>query len=295
MNNEVNFFSAHTMELSIVLTGMVIIIALFLSHLKKRHVGITIFSCGLISALYFNYIDLLGLAVSFFYGFCCYHFSFKKKGSLNLIIGLTIFILSILLLLHLVPGFNNVVILDNIQVSDNAPPYSQYLNFDKALVGFFLLIYVVKSPVNLSFEKYLVVIMAISLSYGIAILLGVTTGLIGYDFKIPDYMITWVLLNLFISVYAEEAFFRGFVQSSIASSIAENKWKETIVVISSGLLFGLAHIPAGIVYATIASILGCAYAFGYIRTGNILVPIVGHFIFNLIHFTIFTYPYILQV
>lgn len=286
-------FNNASVEMSTILIGILLIASLFISHLKKRHVGMTLFSFTLLSALYFNYIDWLGLTVSIIYGCCCYSFSFTKKGHVNVIIGFLIFVLSTLLFLHLIPGFNNPIVIDSAQVSANAPLYNLYINFDKALVGFFLLIHVVKSPRNPSYEKYLLVFASISLSYGVAILLAVTTGMIEYDFKIPNYFLSWVLINLFITVYAEEAFFRGFVQPSISSCINDNKWKEFVVVISSGLLFGLAHYSGGAIYVLIASILGCAYAFGYMKTGNILVPISGHFIFNLMHFTVFTYPFIL--
>jgi len=289
------YFNDYSLDVNIALTGIILFVALFISHLKKRHIGMTLFSFALVTALYFNFIDLVGLAVSIVYGSCCYFFSFKKKGHINIVIGCLIFVLSILLFLHLMPGFNNPVIIDSAQVSNNSPLYSQYLNFDKALVAFFLLIYVIPSPPKLSYESYLVVIGAISLSYGVAILLATTTGMIEYDFKNPDFLLAWVLTNLFITVYAEEAFFRGFIQSSIDKFFNDNKYKEIIVVISSGLLFGLAHFPGGIIYASIASILGGAYAFGYSRTGNILVPITGHFVFNLIHFVIFTYPFIVKV
>jgi hypothetical protein len=85
------------------------------------------------------------------------------------------------------------------------------------------------------------------------------------------------------------------VQTVIAKIIKEQQYKSAIVVVLSSLFFGLAHIPAGLVYTIIASVLGSAYAFAYLKTDNILVPILGHFFFNLIHFIFFTYPHITQV
>lgn len=260
-----------------------------------KNIKIIFFIIALVFTYTFDFINTFGVIVSLFYFVCCYQFSFNKRSLSNTIIGSVIFCLSILLFLHLIPGFNNFLILDAVNVSDNGIPYSLYFNFDKLLVALFLLNYVIPKPSKLLNSDYLVIVTTILLSYVFAISIALFTGMVELDFKLPSYLIYWFLINLFITVYAEEAFFRGFVQSTIAIKLNGRQHKNLITIALSGFLFGLAHFPAGIIYVSIATILGCSYAFVYLRTGNIYVPITGHFIFNLIHFVFFTYPFILQV
>jgi len=242
----------------------------------------------------FDFIDIYAVFVSLFYFFCCYLFSFNKRSISNTVIGFVIFILSIILLLHFAPGFNNFLVLDAINVSDNAKPYSLYFNFDKLLVAFALLSCAIPRRSKAPNSNYLVIFIIIIASYFLAISITLFTGLVEFDFKLPSYLVYWCIINLFITVYAEEAFFRGFIQSAIGFKLEGSKHKTLITVLSSGCIFGLVHFPAGMIYVFVATLLGCTYAFTYLRSGNnIYIPIMGHFIFNLIHFIFFTYPLVL--
>ena len=207
----ITLLGTHVISTGTALAGISLISAMAISNLRKRYVGITLFSIALLIAYYYSYIDITALSVAAFYGFICHQFSFKNKGALNVAYGVLIFILSAILLLHAVPGFHNPIVIDSVAVSSNAPLYSQYLNFDKAIVGFFLLIYVISTPPKISYHSYLAIIIGCSFSYGVAILLATTSGLVDYDIKFPDYILGWILINLFVTTYAEEAFFRGFV------------------------------------------------------------------------------------
>ena len=291
----VEFFSTHIVETGVAISGSILVSSLLLSHLFRRIIGILFFTTSLGFALFFGYIDYIGVGLSAIYALACYKFRFDEKSISNTLLGVFIFFASIAFFLHLVPGFYNPIVIDNIQVSLNAPLYTQYLNFDKALVGFCLLLYVVSRPKVVPYEQYLMVVGACSLAYAAAFLIALTTGLVQLDIKFPDYLLTWCLINLFITTYAEEAFFRGFVQKVIFDRISHKNWGALLTVLLSGSLFGLAHYPGGIVYMCIATLLGCTFAFCYMRSKNILTPIIAHFIFNLIHFTVFTYPFILEV
>ncbi len=289
-----NFFFNYPVETGILLSGSFLVLALLLSHFSHRIVGISLFSLSLCFAHYFYYIDFIGISVSIIYFIACYKFKFDNS-LINILLGVFIFIISIGLLLHLVPGFFNPVMITSVSVSDNAPKYSQYLNFDKALVGFGLLCFIISKPKVVSYDHYLKAIGTCSLAYIVSFLIAITSSLVQLDVKFPNYLIFWCLVNLFVTTYAEEAFFRGFIQRLIFNGVKGWSWGVPLTVILSGLLFGLAHFPGGITYVFIATLLGCTYAFCYMRSKNIMVPILAHFIFNLIHFTVFTYPFLVEV
>jgi membrane protease YdiL (CAAX protease family) len=288
-------FGSHLIALTSVLPGVFLLLSLAVCDLTKRFIGLTVFSVAIILAVYFQHVDIGGVLAIVLFGLMCHLYSHSKTGSANTLLGIGILLFASALMLHLVPGFNNPILIDGVAVSPAAPLYTQYLNFDKAVVGFFILIFIVSSPPKLSYEAVLTAVFLCSLAFGTAILLGLLSGKIAYDLKFPDYYLQWALVNLLITCYAEEAFFRGFIQPRIYQGLKHHKWGVGITIILSALLFALVHIPAGTVYVIVAFVLGLAYAYSYHKTQNILVPILAHFIFNIIHFTIFTYPYVAEV
>jgi uncharacterized protein len=82
---------------------------------------------------------------------------------------------------------------------------------------------------------------------------------------------------------AEEAFFRGLLQHRLPGP-------RPLAVAASALLFGLVHLPAGVAYAALATVLGFGCALVYERTRRIETAIAVHFAVNAVHFTGFTYP-----
>ena len=71
----------------------------------------------------------------------------------------------------------------------------------------------------------------------------------------------------------EEIFFRGIMQSHILSYVAP-LW----AVIIAGLFFGFAHFYQGASGVIGTSILGIWLGATFVITGNIAVPIIGHFL-----------------
>ena len=104
-------------------------------------------------------------------------------------------------------------------VSPGAPPFTLYLNFDKALIALFLLAFVTPLAVTraewlemlrIALPRILVVIAAI-----MAIALAI--GYVRFDPKWPPptFFPFFVWSNLLITCTAEEAVFRGVIQRSL--------------------------------------------------------------------------------
>ncbi len=53
--------------------------------------------------------------------------------------ALGVLVLALLLGMHVLPGFRNFLALDDVVLSSGAEPYTLYLNFDKTVVGIFIL------------------------------------------------------------------------------------------------------------------------------------------------------------
>jgi len=93
---------------------------------------------------------------------------------------------------------------------------------------------------------------------------------------LPKQWLPLVGIFLIISLEAgllEEIFFRGIMQSHVDGLLA-TAW----AVMASGVLFGIAHFYQGVSGIVATSILGVWLGVAFAVTGNILVPILGHFL-----------------
>ena len=122
-------------------------------------------------------------------------------------------------------------------------------------------------------------------------LLAISFGYVRWDPKWPSFALVWMIHNLFFVSFFEEVFFRGFLQDGLEGFLARfttyaAQWSLGVV----GLLFGLAHFRGGWLYVVFATIAGLVYGLVYQRCRSIEAPILVHFVLNLNHFLLYSYP-----
>jgi len=76
----------------------------------------------------------------------------------------------------------------------------------------------------------------------------------------------------------EETWFRGAILLSLAASFGT-----IAAIIASSAFFSLIHIKSSIHSAVAALLMGLAFSFIMLSTQNIIGPICGHFLFNLVN------------
>lgn len=199
-------------------------------------------------------------------------------------------VLALSLALHWLPGFYNGRAIDPQRFSDNSVPFSMYLNLDKPLIGFWLLLacpwIVARRSLRLSI---CVAALALTLT-AIAALGGATLlGIITWAPKWPEQAWLWVLNNLLLVTLVEEALFRGYVQGGLSQRFKHLPYGENLALLLASLLFGLVHLGAGWHWVLLASIAGVGYGLAY-RFGGLGAAVATHFGLNLLHFGLFTYP-----
>ena len=214
----------------------------------------------------------------------------KFNPRYKVIPGVTIFILGLSLELHLVPGFHNLLIINKTQITPSAVPYTLYLNFDKSIVGLIILGLTLNLAKTLKEWKCLLKCLKYYLPLTLLIILALSFQFhyIKFEPKLPPYLSIWIISNLFFTCLAEEALFRGFIQNSLSKF--NYKYSQNIALLISALLFGLIHYRGGIKYVILATIAGFLYGFIYKVSKRIEASILAHFILNLIHILLFTYP-----
>jgi len=194
--------------------------------------------------------------------------------------------------IHLLPGFQNLRVLNNVYISSNGIPFSLYLNFDKTMVGIFIL-GILHQRISTKAEwckmfktmvpRALVVIFIVAI-------LSFSFKFVWFDPKLPHSLPIWAVTNLLFVCLAEEGFFRGFIQKYLCLTLQRFSYGNAIAIIFSSILFGLSHFMGGTRYVILATIAGIGYGWIYWRTQRIEASILTHFSLNMVHFLFFTYP-----
>jgi uncharacterized protein len=208
--------------------------------------------------------------------------------------GTSTVVTALLLAFHVVPGFANPILINQLRITPDALPYTMYANFDKASAGLLFLALICKRAhtsqdwrtVLLQSAQWLVPTIAATFAVGYAL------GYVKVAPKIPHFTLLFVVVNLLFVCVAEETFFRGFIQERIASYLKTKgiTAASTIALVVGAVLFGLSHIGGGMTYVLLATIAGMGYGYSYLKSGSIEAPIITHFVLNFVHFIGFTYP-----
>lgn len=208
------------------------------------------------------------------------------KAAVRLPFTLLTLLLALALAMHAVPGYDNPLLLKDVRLSADSAPYTMYANFDKGVVGLVLLVLFclrATSWRDLGAALRSQALLLAGLPFAV-LAAGWAMGFVHPDFKLPPFLPLFAIVNLLFVCVAEEAFFRGVIQGQLA------RYGDTLAVVVSGLLFGAAHLGGGWQFGVLASLAGLGYALLYARTRCIEISIAAHFLLNLTHFIVFTYP-----
>ncbi|HEY0588705.1 MAG TPA: CPBP family intramembrane glutamic endopeptidase [Pseudoduganella sp.] len=208
------------------------------------------------------------------------------KAAVRVTFTLLTLLLALALAVHAVPGYDNPLLLKDARLSADSAPYTMYANFDKGVVGLVLLVFFCLRAS--SWRDFGVALRSQALVLaGLLVMVfgaGWATGFVHPDFKLSPFLLLFAAVNLLFVCVAEEAFFRGAIQGQLS------RFGDTFAVAVSGLLFGAAHLGGGWQFGMLASLAGLGYALMYARTRRIEIAIAAHFLLNLMHFIVFTYP-----
>jgi membrane protease YdiL (CAAX protease family) len=242
-------------------------------------------------------VDLRGLIVVLVLAAACVSANRNGNRWLRAAAHALTLLVSAGLLLHVVPGFMNPRVLDAIRLTPDAEPYTKFLNFDKGIVGLFLLgLYVpertARDPLKRTtpapvwrFAVLAVVVMAV-----VVMALSLALGFVRWEPKAPSWWPMWVWSMVFLTALPEEAIFRGVAQEWLAHALWRTDNAPLVAVVVAGTAFGVAHLAGGPVYVVLATIAGIGYGWIYASTGSIAAAIATHAGLNTLHFLLFSYP-----
>lgn len=207
---------------------------------------------------------------------------------LNLARGALWFVISALLFAHAVPGYQGLVVVSETALKANSLPTSLYFNHDKVLVAWSLLAFMPLFKRSLAARPLPIAgLTAPALALGIALPLALAaySGLIDWQPQWPMAFWVFASANLLNTCVAEELLFRGVLQGWLQRRLGP--WP---ALIGAAALFGVAHIAGGWSYVAVAAIAGLVYGLAYLWTGRLIWAVLVHWLLNLAHLLLFTYP-----
>ncbi|TVK91296.1 hypothetical protein AYJ01_19035 [Shewanella algae] len=194
---------------------------------------------------------------------------------------------AVALTVHLLPGFDNLKLLDKVRASSGSAPFSMYLNLDKPLSLFLLLLawpLVAGTPKPLPRRK--IILLALLFAATPALLgLASLSGAINWDPKLPGWWWLFALNNLLLTCVAEEVLFRGALQQYLVK-----RGGALLGITLASVLFGLAHLAGGWTLALFAALAGVLYGLVFQLSGRLWLAALCHFCLNFCHLLLFSYP-----
>lgn len=217
----------------------------------------------------------------------------------NKILGFGAYICVILIFLslglHVLPGFQNQLMVEQVSIKSLSQPFSMYINFDKGLAGLIVFLVLIKrSATTLSNEVFLkatlISLATIIFTLSAALVLDIVD--INLDYLLgTSFLIIFVVNQIMIVCLAEEVFFRGIIQERLYSVFRQdNAYYRAVPVGVTAIIFGVVHLAGGVHYMFVAMVAGLGYGLVYQVTRRVEFSIACHFLLNIIHLGVLSYP-----
>lgn len=145
-----------------------------------------------------------------------YAVSQSRKLPLQYAAHMLFLVLAIALCMHWLPGFHNPRVIGPVRFTPDAVLFTMYLNLDKPLIGFWLVLFIpwIRSPHELRASLISGVIGLVS-TVAVCLTAALSLGFVAWTPKWPADSVLWALNNLLLVTFTEEALFRGYLQGGL--------------------------------------------------------------------------------
>jgi len=265
---------------------------LAISSTHKTKYCFTLLLLSYLSALFFDLATIISLPfilALFLAGYLYqqHEFLFSHRWTKRVLL-LCLVLLSLAFSLHVIPGFNNALIFLSASFGASGLPFKLYANLDKAIAGCVLILAMGEAVKwKISVQTLYMIALGSLCFFSVAVLIGANVEL-----KFGELTLAFIFFNLFVTCFAEEAFFRLVVQRGL-NRLSHAWLKGWFSVVVTAFIFMLAHYHTGVdsdKRMLLIFLAGLLYGAVYLRSKSLGSAIAVHFVINFIHFSFFTYP-----
>jgi len=251
---------------------------------KKVSVLILMFTAAI--GIFSDVLDWRAIVFLSSMGIIAFVYYRSTNKILLMVLEIVLLLASVGLMLHMIPGFHNLIVLDSVRVGQESAPFTMYYNFDKALVPFLLCVslktlFTTEARIYAKSWYWFMLVLAVPLLLIVAVALG---GL-KFEPHQPEWLLKFVLANVFFVSLAEEALFRGYLQQRLSAVM-----HPILSLVIASLLFGGLHYAGGSLMVIFATLAGLIYGLAWMFSGRLWVAVLFHVCLNLCHLLLFTYP-----
>lgn len=193
-------------------------IAILLAFYKQTKAAFILLAIALLGGIFEDRLQLPTLLFLASFLALAYYTPKLNKPWRHLSLGLIV-LGSLALTLHWIPGFSNAKVLDGVVSGAESAPFTMYLNLDKPLIFFLLLLAWPPLLGSASHtNKRVLSLTAILLFSLLPIAWGV--GALKPELSFPSWLWLFMVNNLLFTCVAEEALFRGFYNKRSVTNLA---------------------------------------------------------------------------
>ena len=205
-------------------------------------------------------------------------------------------VLGVVVGLYRPSGFNYPLVFSVSQLYDGGLPFSLYVNIAKLLAGYLILWFLFSQKAQV--DAYVrAPLRQIALAAGLGLLVFVVAYFfldLQFHLKALNYVVTFAAVNLLVTCVAEEAFMRLLLQAQlqgfVARKTANRYWQEFFPLFITTAIFILTHLTHNLPTMLVFGLAGLGYGVVYSLTKNIWACVLVHFMVNIVHFALLTYP-----
>ncbi|WP_419937889.1 CPBP family intramembrane glutamic endopeptidase [Candidatus Palauibacter sp.] len=237
-------------------------------------------------------VEWAGLAALAILAGACFA-AVRAPGVLRALAWAVVVILAAALATNQVPGIHNIPVLDGVAVSASSADFTLFWNYDKGFAGILLYAVFVQPQKKARWNRAIAVTGTVFILTLVSVAAaGTAMGYIAWDPKWPAILAVWVPSNLLLTCVSEETFFRGILQRRARRFLRGRVPSPALVALLVGAVaFGVVHAAGGAAYVLLATLAGIGYGAAYHLTGRVEAGIAVHFLVNLSHLFLFTYPF----
>lgn len=260
----------------------------------RRFLALAFAALSLAAARAAGIVEWAGLAVLvLFAGLCLAAVRSESPSVIRTLAWGVVVILTAALAINQVPGIHNVLVLDGVFVSASSADFTLYWNYDKGFAGILLYAVCVQPQGNPSWRRAILATATLAiLTTVVAMGTATAVGYMAWDPKWPAILGVWIPANLLLTCVSEETIFRGILQRNAESFLRGRVPAPGLVaLLVCAVAFGVAHIAGGTTYVLLSTLAGIGYGAAYYVTGRVEAGMLVHFLVNLSHLILFTYPF----